>query len=112
MIFLIYYCFILDPPQNPDDFKIHKKVTINNKQKRQENTSSSLEFNIFPKLVHHTWNAHVSVPTEIVRWEKGCKKINPDFKFTRYSDEDLAIFAKEYYPEYLPLFNSLKGVCT
>ena len=41
----------------------------------------------------------------------GCKALNPSYDFRMYNDDDLAAFVEKFYPQYLPLFKSLKGVC-
>ena len=70
-------------------------------------TSSKL----FPKLLHYMWkNPTVAPPSETVRWQRGCKAVNPDHEFRMYYDADLLSFVEREYPEYLTLFRALKGV--
>jgi hypothetical protein len=71
-------------------------------------TSSS---KLFPKLLHYMWKSPtVPPPSETVRWQRGCKAVNPDHEFRMYYDADLLTFVEREYPEYLPLFRALKGV--
>ena len=51
----------------------------------------------------------VSPPSETVRWQRGCKAVNPDHEFRMYYDADLVVFVEKEYPQYLPLFLALKG---
>lgn len=63
-----------------------------------------------PKIVHQMWKSGSDPPPETVRWQKGCKKLNPDLEFRMYDDDDLARFVEREYPKYLPLFRALSGV--
>ena len=64
----------------------------------------------FPKLIHYMWKSpQVSPPSETVRWQRGCKAVNPDHEFRMYYDADLVVFVEKEYPQYLPLFLALKG---
>ena len=68
-----------------------------------------------PMLVHQMWKTGLSSskgpPSETLRWRDGCRKINSDYTYKMYSDADLKEFVEINYPQYLQLFNSLKGVC-
>jgi hypothetical protein len=64
-----------------------------------------------PAVVHQTWKASVSPPTELLRWRNGCVQINNGFGFRMYSDEALNVFTSMHYPRYLALFEHLHGVC-
>lgn len=75
--------------------------------------SSKLEsaYSKFPKLVHYMWKSiDIAPPEETIRWQRGCRAVNPDHKFNMYYDADLLTFVENNYPEYLGLFKSLKGV--
>jgi mannosyltransferase OCH1-like enzyme len=50
------------------------------------------------------------IPSNLVRWRDGCMKLNHDFKFKFYYDDDLEKFVETEYPEYYFLFKSLYGV--
>lgn len=63
-----------------------------------------------PKMVHQMWKSGVDPPPETVRWQQGCKKLNPDHEFRMYDDDDLVAFVEKEYPKYLPLFRALSGV--
>jgi hypothetical protein len=65
----------------------------------------------FPRLVHQMWKSGAPLPRQTVGWIDGCKALNPDFVFHMYDDEDLLRFTETHYPEYLPMFKSLHGVC-
>ena len=67
--------------------------------------------NKFPRIIHQTWKTGTDPPHETVRWREGCRAINPEYEFRMYNDDELLAFVKTYYVEYLPLFNSLHGVC-
>ena len=64
-----------------------------------------------PSIIHQTWKQSVTPPSELVRWRNGCMKLNKEFNFKIYSDEQLHAFTKEYYPQYLAMFEHLYGVC-
>jgi mannosyltransferase OCH1-like enzyme len=50
------------------------------------------------------------IVTISIHFYKGCKALNPDHEFKMYYDADLLDFVKKSYPQYLALFQSLKGV--
>ena len=65
----------------------------------------------FPKLLHYMWkSAAVAPPSETVRWQQGCRAVNPDHEIRMYYDADLLQFVEKEYPQYLSLFRALKGV--
>lgn len=64
-----------------------------------------------PNIIHHTWKTGSSPPSETIRWRESCKTLNPSYEFRMYNDDDLAKFVQFSYPQYYPLFQSLKGVC-
>lgn len=64
-----------------------------------------------PAVVHQTWKASISPPSELVRWRDGCTRLNKGFSFQMYSDEDLYAFTKKHYQRYLGMFEALHGVC-
>ena len=64
-----------------------------------------------PLVVHHTWKRTTAPPSELVRWRKGCMKLNRDYTFVMYNDEDLLTFTRLHYKQYLPMFEHLHGVC-
>ena len=82
-------------------------------QKHQANDEIFNNFSInIPRIVHHTWKgASLSLPSELTRWKKGCIKLNPDYEFRMYNDQDLLTFAKQHYPRYFSMFQTLHGVC-
>jgi len=78
---------------------------------RHKNSTSEVFAAKFPKIIHNMWkSASLPPPTETLRWKKGCKAVNPDHEFKMYYDADLLDFVKKSYPQYLALFQSLKGV--
>jgi len=75
-----------------------------------DNNSGSNRTTKFPKLIHYMWKSpQVSPPSETVRWQRGCKAVNPDHEFRMYYDAELVVFVEKEYPQYLPLFLALKG---
>ena len=72
------------------------------------NTETELQI---PLVVHHTWKRSTSPPGELVRWRQGCMKLNSEYQFVMYNDEDLLAFTRQYYQNYLPMFEHLHGVC-
>lgn len=72
------------------------------------NTESELKI---PLIVHHTWKRTTAPPAELVRWRTGCMRLNRDYTFIMYNDEDLLTFTRQHYQQYLPMFEHLHGVC-
>jgi hypothetical protein len=69
------------------------------------------DVNVIPKLVHQMWkDIKTPLPFDLKRWKGGCQQVNADYEFKFYYDIQLKIFVNNYYPQYLELFNSLKGV--
>jgi mannosyltransferase OCH1-like enzyme len=66
---------------------------------------------VFPHLVHQMWKTKDSLSKDFKRWTRGCIVLNQDYAFHLYDDNDLKLFTYQHYPEYAPLFDSLKGVC-
>jgi hypothetical protein len=66
---------------------------------------------LFPHLVHQMWKTKDSLTSDANRWIGGCKKVNSDYLFRLYDDNDLKLFTHQHYPEYSELFDSLTGVC-
>lgn len=73
--------------------------------------SNSTNGVFIPKIIHQMWKDDPeNMPIELARWKEGCKVVNKEFDFRLYLDVDLERFVHQYYPEYLSLFRSLKGV--
>lgn len=64
-----------------------------------------------PLVVHQMWKTGSSPPAETIRWRDGCIRLNPQFEFRMYDDDDLLTFAEKHYPRYLAMFQHLVGVC-
>jgi mannosyltransferase OCH1-like enzyme len=69
------------------------------------------DHHIFPHLVHQMWKTKDSLTTDFKRWRSGCSRLNKEYAFHLYDDNDLKLFTHQHYPEYSALFDSLKGVC-
>lgn len=69
------------------------------------------DYHLFPHTVHQMWKTKDSLSVDFKRWRNGCQRLNSNFSFHLYDDEDLKRFTHQHYPEYSQLFDSLKGVC-
>ncbi len=110
-ILIISYVFSSNPNKYIDE---EAPGTISHKTlNRHFNLSyERLEkYHIFPHSVHQTWKTRDNLPKDLVRWDKGCQKLNSEYRFNLYDDNDLKSFTHKHYPEYSALFDSLKGVC-
>ena len=72
----------------------------------KQSTSSQLNTNIFPKIIHHMWIDN-NIPISLNRWVEGCKQVNNDYKFMFYNDYDLLTFVTDNYPDFLEFYKSL-----
>lgn len=83
----------------------------NNRLKLNANESFGLQHTIFPKEVHQMWKAKSLPPQQTLRWRAGCQALNPYHDFNMMDDDDLKAFVHREYPQYVDLFDALKGVC-
>ena len=62
----------------------------------------------FPKQLHQLWRDRSSqLSPDLALWLKNCQEVNSDYVSNFYYDADIQEFIENYYPEYLPMFNSL-----
>lgn len=106
IVFLVYFVFQLYIADVQVDFN---SQTLNvDATPHGWNTESDLKI---PLVVHHTWKRSTPPPGELVRWRQGCMKLNSEYTFVMYNDEDLLAFTRQHYQQYLPMFEHLYGVC-
>lgn len=77
------------------------------------NASSVVKPNetLFPLIVHQTWKSKSIPPHQTLRWREGCKKLNPQYEFKMFDDDDLIAFTLKYYPQYGSFLQALHGIC-
>lgn len=59
---------------------------------------------MIPKIIHQTWRDHnVPVPKE---WPESWKRLNPDWEYKLWTDDDLIKLVRDHYPDLEELFVS------
>ena len=51
-----------------------------------------------PKIIHQTWKTQ-EIPPELVFCVESWKKLNPDWQYILWTDEEMDVFVKKYFPE-------------
>ena len=58
-----------------------------------------------PKHIHQMWKTH-EVPAKWRDQQEHCRKLNPDFEYTLWSDDDILAFLKREYPWFVSTYLS------
>jgi mannosyltransferase OCH1-like enzyme len=66
----------------------------------------SLNDQKIPKIIIQTWKS-VNIPNKYINDILSLKKINPDFEFKFFTDQDIEKFLKNNYPEYYKIYQKL-----
>jgi mannosyltransferase OCH1-like enzyme len=61
---------------------------------------------IIPKIIIQTWKTN-SVPIRYLNLVESIKQNNPSYKYLFFTDSDIEIFLKMYYPEYHKIYLTL-----
>ena len=56
----------------------------------------------FSKHMHQVWDGEI--PPRYKKFSEGCKKLNPSYNYTVWSDNDIIHFFKRKYPWFLPIY--------
>ena len=112
LIGLYYHFLYLYPLPNPvytgSSSYGDSTVDVNNNSSSSKSANSLIQI---PKIIHQMWkDNYETIPYDLKRWRSGCQQVNHNYQFNMYYDEELKQFVVNNYPEYLELFNSLKGV--
>ena len=61
-----------------------------------------------PKIIHQIWHnwGKQSPPEEYQKWADTIKKMHPDWEYKLWDDTRSLAFMKEYYPQYVSLYES------
>ena len=59
----------------------------------------------FPKIIHQSWKTY-EIPDLYKPWVDSWKKYNPDYQYVLYDDRDNRELVKNYYPQYLSVYDS------
>ncbi|MFY0608069.1 MAG: hypothetical protein JXR10_15220 [Cyclobacteriaceae bacterium] len=62
---------------------------------------------MIPKRIFYTYTSYDNIPSHIRVRIENYKKINPDFTFEFYSDDDIYKFISENYPELLKYYEAI-----
>ena len=83
-----------------DNTEIDKNSDIRNDVDKFEEVSLT-------KIIHQTWKTK-DIPYDIYpkNWVESWRKNNPDWEYKLWSDEDNRSLVRDYYPEYLELYDS------
>ena len=57
-----------------------------------------------PKIVHQEWKS-TTLPQTFKIWRDECIRINPDYEFKVWTDDDNLQLVTEHYPQLLDLYN-------
>ena len=61
-----------------------------------------------PKLLHQSWK-NSTLPTKFREWSESCRKINPEWEYILWTDEDNARLVENHAPWFLDIFQDLKS---
>lgn len=59
----------------------------------------------FPRHIHQTWK-DANIPEKWRELNEGCRRMNPGYKFTVWTDSDLETFIADKYPWFLKTYSS------
>ena len=60
---------------------------------------------MIPKIIHQTWKTK-KVPSKWLPFVEKVKRLNPDWEYRLWSDEDNDAFVQKEYPEFYPFFKA------
>lgn len=63
---------------------------------------------MIPKIIIQTYKSQDEIPNNLKLYIEKIKKINSDYKYLFFNDNDINNFIIDNYPEYLDKFNSFK----
>lgn len=110
ILFLLHYFYNSQDGLNESFAVTSQDFWQNNRLKLHANETQAFQHSFFPKEVHQMWKSNSLPPIETLRWRAGCQALNPFHDFNLMDDDDLKAFVHGFYPQYAPLFDSLKGV--
>ena len=58
----------------------------------------------FSKHIHQVWDGEI--PPRFKNFSEGCKKLNPGYDYTVWSDNDIIQFFEKKHPWFLPIYNT------
>lgn len=58
---------------------------------------------MIPKIIHQTWKTK-DVPKKWLPFINKVRRLNPDWEYRLWSDEDNTLFVKEEFPDFYPIF--------
>ena len=83
-----------------DNFEIDKKSDI-------QNDTEKFKALDLKKIIHQSWKTK-DIPYEVYKkeWVDSWSKLNPEWEYKLWTDEDNRNLIKDYYPQYLELYDS------
>lgn len=67
------------------------------------NRRNKFEKQIFSKIIHQTWIDN-NIPEKLIFCVESWKKLNPEYNYMFWTDNDIQTFIKDKYPEYYNIF--------
>ena len=58
-----------------------------------------------PKIIHQTWKSH-HVPEVMAPWAQSWMKVNPDWEYWFWTNDDIRNLVEMRFPQHLKLFDS------
>lgn len=88
--------------------KYNRKLYSLNYREASINEGGGIDLfgNHIPKIIIQTWKTH-DIPNNYKSDVNSLKKLNPDFEYKFFSDEEIVKFLKEFYPEYYKTYQKL-----
>ncbi len=59
-----------------------------------------------PKIIHQTWKTRDDIPETFRPWMESWIKLNHDWNYWFWTDEDMRVFMATMFPQYLALYDS------
>ena len=99
---IVLYCLyrlVHKPIKHRDSSRPMASLVINSNPNRKWPEGS------IPKIIHQTWKTH-QIPELMGKWVQSWIKVNPDWEYWFWTDQDVHKFVEERFPQQLALFDS------
>jgi hypothetical protein len=74
--------------------------------RRPSNASASSAGRRIPRIIHQTWKTYEKIPETFRMWIQSWIRLNPDWEYWFWTDQDMRAFIALSYPDYLDLYDS------
>lgn len=62
-----------------------------------------------PKVIHQTWKSREDIPETVRPWMESWVRLNADWEYWFWTDDDMRSFIAEIFPEYLSLYDGYEN---